>query len=53
MIRSKWLSFIVQFTDRDLVVDAELSLTAKILATQKNREEAVKIIESVANHLGL
>ena len=52
-IRSDWLSFNVHFTLEDLVVDAELSLTAKMLATQKHREDAVKIIESVADHLGL
>jgi hypothetical protein len=52
-IRSEWLSFIVRFTAEDLVVDAELSLAAKMLATQKHRDQAVKIIESVADHLGL
>jgi hypothetical protein len=52
-IHSDWLSFIVHFTREDLVVDAELSLTAKMLATRKHREDAVKIIESVADNLGL
>ncbi len=52
-IQSDWLSFIVHFTPEDLVVDAELSLTAKMLATRKHREDAVKIIEAVADHLGL
>ncbi|MGP0062213.1 MAG: hypothetical protein ACLQGP_01255 [Isosphaeraceae bacterium] len=53
VIRSKWLSFIVHFTPEDLVVDAELTLAAKMFATQTHREKAVKIIESVADHLGL
>jgi hypothetical protein len=52
-IRSKWLSFVVQFTHEDLVVDAELSLAAKMFATQENRRHAVRLIESVANNLGL
>jgi hypothetical protein len=52
-IRSELLSFNVRFTAEDLVVDAELSLTAKMFATRKHRVEAVKIIESVADHLGL
>jgi hypothetical protein len=52
-IQSEWLSFIVHFTAEDLVVDAELSLTAKMLATRKHREDAVNFIESVADHLGL
>ena len=53
IIQSEWLSFIVHFTQEDLVVDAELTLAAKMFATRKHREEAVKIIESVADHLGL
>jgi hypothetical protein len=52
-IHSKELSFVVQFTREYLVVDAELSLAAKILANRKHRADAVKIIESVANDLGL
>jgi hypothetical protein len=52
-IRSKWLSFIVHFTDLDLVVDVELSLAAKMLATQENRKRAVRFIESIAKDLGL
>jgi hypothetical protein len=52
-IQSDWLSFNVQFTPQDLVVDAEFSLTAKMLATRQHREDAVKLIEAVADHLGL
>jgi hypothetical protein len=52
-IRSKWLSFIADFTDLDLVVDAEHSLAARAFATQENRKRAVRYIESIANDLGL
>jgi hypothetical protein len=52
-IRSKLLSFIVHFTHEQLVVVAELSLAAKVLATKENRETAVKFIDSIANDLGL
>lgn len=52
-IRSKYLSFIVCFTQESLVVDAELSLAAKMLATKENRENAVQFIDSIANDLGL
>ena len=37
-IRSEWLSFVVHFTHEVLVVDAELTLAAKMLATKENRE---------------
>jgi hypothetical protein len=52
-IRSKLLSFIVHFTPELLVVDAELTLAAKLLATRENRETAVRFIDSIANDLGL
>jgi hypothetical protein len=52
-IHSKWLSFIVHFADDDLVVNAELSLTARMLATPANRQHAVQLIETIANDLGL
>jgi hypothetical protein len=52
-IRSKWMSVVVNFTDLLLVVDIELSLTAKMLATEENRNRAVQIIESIADDLGL
>jgi hypothetical protein len=52
-IRSKLMSLVVHFTAEALVVDAELTLAAKLLATQKNREIAVKFIDSIANDLGL
>jgi hypothetical protein len=36
-----------------MVVDAELSLAAKMFATAENRRQAVEFIESVADHLNL
>jgi hypothetical protein len=44
---------VVHFTPENLVVDAEMSLAAKVLATKENRENAVRFIESIANDLGL
>jgi hypothetical protein len=52
-ISSKWLSFLVHFTPEQLVVHAELSMTAKVFATKENREHAVRIIEAIADDLGL
>ncbi len=52
-IRSKLLSFVVYFSHDLLVVDAELTLAAKLMATKENRETAVKFIDSLANDLGL
>ncbi|WZO98048.1 hypothetical protein EP7_005101 [Isosphaeraceae bacterium EP7] len=51
-IRSKLLSFIVRFTqDQRMVVEAELSLAAKLMATDANRRQAVAFIESIADDL--
>jgi hypothetical protein len=52
-IHSSWLSFVVHFANDDLVVNAEMSLTAKMLATPANRKHAVQLIETIANDLGL
>jgi hypothetical protein len=52
-IHSPWLSFIVHFANEDLVVDAELSLAARMLATEANRKRAVHVIETIADDLGL
>jgi hypothetical protein len=52
-IRSKLLSFIVQFTPEEMIVDAELGLAAKMLATQENRKQAVDFIDSIARDLNL
>jgi hypothetical protein len=52
-LRTKWLSFIVQFNKETLRVDAELSLAAKMLATSENRRVAIQFIDSIANDLNL
>ncbi len=52
-IKTKWLSFVIHFTDETMRVDAELSLAAKMLATQANRQSAVQFIESIATSLDL
>ena len=52
-IKTKWLSFVVQFSKETLRVDAELSLAAKMLATHENRQVAVQFIDSIANDLNL
>jgi hypothetical protein len=52
-IRSKLLSFVVNFTPDDLVVDAELTLAAKMFATDGHRKQAVTFIESLADDLNL
>ena len=49
----KWISFVVNFAHDRMVVDAELSLAAKMFATDENRRHAVRFIESVANDLNL
>src|SRR5262249_24792307 len=50
-IRSRLLSFVVHFTPESLVVDAELTLAAKMLATDADRKQAVTFIESIAQEL--
>jgi hypothetical protein len=52
-IRSALMSFVVRYTPERMVVDAELSLAAKVLATKENRANAVKVIEQIADELGL
>jgi hypothetical protein len=52
-IKTRWLSFIVQFNAETVVVDAELSLAAKVFATEKNRQVAIDFIDSIANDLNL
>jgi hypothetical protein len=52
-IRSPWLSLVVQFTTDQMIVDAEYSLAAKMLATKENRQTAVQFIDSIAEDLNL
>jgi hypothetical protein len=50
---TQWLSLLARFTPELLVVDAEMTLAAKVFATAENRKTAVRIIESLADDLGL
>ena len=50
---TQWLSLLARFTPEQLVVDAELTLAAKMFATAENKKTAVRIIESLADDLGL
>ncbi|WP_165224128.1 hypothetical protein [Aquisphaera insulae] len=52
-IKTKWLSFIVQFHEDIMKVDAEMTLAAKMLATRENRRLAIQFIDSVADDLNL
>jgi len=52
-IASKWLSFVARFTTEMLVVDAELTWAAKMMATDEHRRTAVRFIDSIANELNL
>jgi hypothetical protein len=52
-IRTRWLSFIIQFHKEKLTVDAELSLAAKLMATEQNRRLAIRFIDSIADDLDL
>src|SRR5690349_6934971 len=52
-IKTKWLSLIVHFTKDTLKVEAELSLAARMLATDANRKFAVQFIDSIAEDLNL
>ena len=52
-IRARGIAFVVNFTHDRMVVDAELSLAAKMFATDENRRHAVRFIESVADDLNL
>ena len=52
-IRARGIAFVVNFTHDRMIVDAELSFAAKMLATDENRRHAVWLIESVAADLNL
>jgi hypothetical protein len=52
-IKGPWLSFVVHFTAEVLIVNAELTLAAKLLATEEHRRQAVQFIELMANDLNL
>jgi len=53
-IRSSMVSFIVEFTQDDrMIVNAEMGFAARMLATQQNRGDAVRFIDSIVADLGL
>ena len=52
-IASKWLSFVGRFTAEMLIVEAELTWAAKMMATDEHRRAAVQFIDSLANDLNL
>ncbi len=52
-IGSKWVSFLIHFVHDKMVVDAELSFAARLLATESNRRQVVTLIRSVADDLRL
>lgn len=52
-ITSSWLSFNVGYTPDRLVVEAELTFAARMMATEAHRKRAAEIIDSIANDLDL
>ena len=52
-IRSPLLSFIVNFSEEAMRVDAELSLAAKLMATPAHRQNAIRLIDGLATDIGL
>ncbi len=52
-LKSRWLSFHGWYTAEKLVVDAELTLAAKMMATDAHRGQAVRFLDSIADELGL
>jgi hypothetical protein len=52
-IASKWFTFLVHFANDRMVVDAELSLAARMFATEQNRKELIALIVEVADELKL
>ena len=52
-LKSRWLSFHGRFTPDRLVVDAELTFAARMMATPSHRKDAVRILDSIADELDL
>jgi hypothetical protein len=52
-IRSSLASFFATFTAERLIVTAELSLAARLAATERNRRLAIEMITAVADKLDL
>jgi len=53
LIASQWASFLVRFAQNRLIVDAQLSLAARMLATEQNRQTVITFINSIADELKL
>jgi hypothetical protein len=53
LIASQWASFLVSFAHDRLIVDAQLSLAARMLFTEKNRQFVINIINGIADDLKL
>jgi hypothetical protein len=53
VVVTQWLSLLARFTPEQLVVDAEMTLAARMFATAENKKTAVRFIESLADDLGL
>src|SRR5262245_34257508 len=52
-LKSRWLSFHGHYTHEKLVVDAELTLAAKMMATPEHRRHAVRFLDELADELNL
>ncbi len=52
-IKAPLLAFVVKFERDEMKVDAELSLAAKAMATQRHRAKAVGFIETIVASIGL
>ena len=52
-IRSSWASFNVGYTPERLVVEAELSLAARLVVKDEHRRQAVAFIDAIADELDL
>jgi|GEM_PF-1306358 len=52
-IKSRWASLDVRFHNQMMIVDAQLSLAARLLATDHNRRRVVRFIDDLADELDL
>ncbi len=52
-IKSALLSFHIGYTPDRLIVEAELSFAARLMATDAHRRKAVAVIDSIADELNL
>jgi len=52
-IKSRWASLDFRFHDQMMIVDARLSLAARLMATEHNRRRVVRFIDDLADELDL